>query len=346
MSELKVDYVLQIFSEFLKARDYDVDTRKTKLKEVRDFYHYTGKIDFRSVKDTHIEKYIDYLNNAVSEATGKKYAYRTKLTKLNAVKQVFECLYLSEEIFINPYKDFKLDKPGEDNVRHILTKEEMFKFLDSIDIDKPLGLRDRAFFELAYSSGLRCGELCKLTIEDLDFEKRLLLVREGKWKKDRIVPVSMTAVKFIKKYLGDRTNKSDPLFKSRYGYLSARTVRLRFRTLFKASGIKKDKITVHSIRHSTATHLLEAGADIRYVQELLGHESIETTVMYTHALEESLKKVYKRFHPRENEFYKEVSPSYDRYLDEFLCELKKVKTENRKPKTIKRKKDWEKKRRK
>jgi integrase/recombinase XerD len=180
-------------------------------------------------------------------------------------------------------------------------------------------------------------------VGDYDAANRLLLIRESKWGKDRVVPVSQVAAAFVEKQIAGR-RKEEPMFGSRRFRLSQTRIRKVFKRRLKESGIDKPGATLHSIRHATATHLLLNGAPIRYVQELLGHESIETTVRYTHVLTENLKRIYRQFHPRENALYKEVTKEYVDRLAEFKAELMRVRGENRKEKTVERKRKWEEKR--
>ena len=203
-------------------------------------------------------------------------------------------------------------------------------FLDSITGGEHRFLLKRAIFELIYSSGLRVSEAVNLNMSDIDFAGRILTVREGKGGRDRTVPFSEVAALFLKRYIGKgrkefvsaiRGLPEEPLFLSEYGRLSSVTVRKYFKEILEKTNIKRKRLTVHSIRHSCATHLLEAGADVRYVQELLGHESIETTVKYTHLMMENLKRAYRSAHPRENEYYEEIDEEYLQNIENLKEEI-------------------------
>ena len=201
----------------------------------------------------------------------------------------------------------------------------MSEFLGRLEEDNCLGVRDRALFELMYSSGLRCSDISGLTLGDVDTDNRELLVRRGKFGKDRVVPISEVAALFLKRYIGNRKKKDEPVFWSRTGPLTSSGIGRRFRDLVKNLGLYKKGVSAHSVRHSTATHLLEHGAGIRYVAELLGHENMQTTVRYTHMLPENLKRVYRQYHPRENECFREVDEGYVKRIQAFEQLLMKSK---------------------
>jgi integrase/recombinase XerD len=190
----------------------------------------------------------------------------------------------------------------------VFSEEEItrLRFLDGIDIHQPLGLRDRAIFELLYSSGLRASEVGKLNRGDIDLDSRMLIVRDAKSSKDRVVPISEVAHRFLSLYLGGASNAQHPAFLGQKGRIGPGCVTRRFGFHLARAGLEGKGLSVHSIRHATATHLLAHGADLRYVQELLSHQSIETTVVYTNELFENLKRIYKSFHPRENALYREI----------------------------------------
>ena len=186
-----------------------------------------------------------------------------------------------------------------------------------------------------YSSALRVSEVSKLDIADLDFNERMVIVRGGKWGKDRVEPVSEVAIKFLKLYVSARQEASGPLFLSEgRRRLGGAAINRRVKEHLKAQGIYRRGLSAHSFRHATATHLLAHGADLRYVQELLGHESIETTVIYTHELVENMKRIYKSYHARENELYEEVGDEYLKRLDAFIQRLKRQKKRSAKNKHI------------
>lgn len=173
-------------------------------------------------------------------------------------------------------------------------------------------------------------EVLSVALADLDLRERIVLVRDGKGGKDRYVPFSQTARTFLQKYLDQlrpRLVKTVPklerevVFLRKRKKLSKTMIWMVFAAALKKAGIKKKNRTVHSIRHSCATHLLEAGADVRTVSEFLGHTSIEITARYTHVQLAGLKKQFKKYHPRENELYREVDDEYRTAVSQLKAEL-------------------------
>lgn len=184
----------------------------------------------------------------------------------------------------------------------------MASFLDSIVTKTGFGARDRAIFELMYVTGIRIGEVQNLNIDDIDFSLKEITIREGKGDKDRIVPLGSVAEDYINLWIkrgrkGVKASQRALFINSLEGRLKVGRIRAIFDKYLQLNNLENKGFTPHSIRHSCAIHLLQNGADIRYVQELLGHESIETTAGYTKSMIKSLKKLHKTYHPRENELY-------------------------------------------
>jgi site-specific recombinase XerD len=337
MKRLTKIYAGKLFKKYLREAGYKKNTVKNIMVNVHKFFEYLedGK-DMREVGKTEFKGFLKELNTSVSERTGKQYSLRTKMSIWGAVKLLFRSLYLQEFLIINPLQDFTVKLKGLKNKRKVMSQKEMARFLDGIDTDGLLGLRDRAMFELMYSSGLRDSEVAALNVDDIDFSNRMILVRQSKWDKDRVVPVSEVATLYLKRYLSERKLIREVVFIGRRGRLKGSSINSRFKQLLKEQGMYRQGLCAHSIRHSVATHLLANGADLRYVQELLGHESIETTVGYTHELYDNLKRIYKSYHPRENEYYKEADNQYIERLKTFRKELIKQKTESRRERELKR----------
>jgi integrase/recombinase XerC len=225
-------------------------------------------------------------------------ARSTASRRLSALRSFYRYLYREGLARSNPAKLVASPKlPGK--LPRFLTVDEIFSL-----VEKPEGLgilaaRDRAILELLYSSGLRVGELAGLDVNDLDIEEGLVKVR-GKGRKERMVPVGSKAVDAVKSYVVERMlgKKNDPaLFLNRSGRrLTERSVRrivLKYARMLALGG----KVSPHTIRHTFATHLLHGGADLRVIQELLGHSSLSTTQKYTHLDITRLTEVYDRAHP-------------------------------------------------
>ncbi|MCI5524441.1 MAG: tyrosine recombinase [Spirochaetales bacterium] len=185
----------------------------------------------------------------------------------------------------------------------VLSVEQVDAFLDSIDTDTPLGIRDRALFELIYSCGLRISEACSLLVSNVHFDQQMILVF-GKGNKERFVPFGEVAKKWLKKWLEVRNDfvknlQTPTVFVNYKGKpLSRKGVWKNFQKIEALSGVTAK---VHTLRHSFATHLLSGGADLRSVQELLGHSDLATTQIYTHLTDTELKDYHKEFFPGHNQ---------------------------------------------
>jgi integrase/recombinase XerC len=221
--------------------------------------------------------------------------------KLASIRSFFQYLVREGIISKNPAKGVATPKT-EKYIPTTLTIDEMFRMLDAPDISNPLGLRDRAILELLYSSGIRVGELTQLNCEHVDWELGIVKVL-GKGKKERIVPIGSKAIEALtdslrRRGLSPGSGRGRPLFiNTRGGRLSDRSVRRIVEKYGKKCGLEKS-IGPHALRHTFATHLLDAGADLRDIQELLGHVSLSTTQKYTHVSIDGLMDTYDRAHPR------------------------------------------------
>jgi integrase/recombinase XerC/integrase/recombinase XerD len=184
-----------------------------------------------------------------------------------------------------------------------LGRDDVAELLDRIPVKTPLEARDRAMFELAYSSGLRAEEIVNLNTDSIDFDSESLRVI-GKGSKTRLVPIGEPAQKALRRYVETARHaltggpRTDALFLSRNGLrLSTSDVRRRLQIWVRELS-KHGRVSPHSLRHSFATHLLEGGADLRSIQELLGHSSVSTTQIYTRVEPQTLRDAYQRSHPR------------------------------------------------
>ncbi len=226
---------------------------------------------------------------------------RTVAKILSALRSFLQFLVLEDERSDNPALLVESPKPVQ-RVPGVLSVAEIEALLGAIDPSSPLGLRDRALFELIYSSGLRISEAVDLTVARVFLDEGVLRVR-GKGNKERLVPMGPVAVRWLRQYLQDgrprlvkAPARSDRLFLNHLGNgLSRKGMWKRFHQLCSAAGIRAK---VHTLRHSFATHLLEGGADLRAVQELLGHADIATTQIYTHIDKEELHVWHSTHHPR------------------------------------------------
>ena len=232
----------------------------------------------------------------------KKVKKSTSGRKLAAIRSFYKFCVQRKWMADNPANIVSTPKQ-EKTVPSFLTEEEMAEFLDFPCSGKVLDLRDKAMLELLYASGIRVSELVGLNLEDLNYDERLIRVK-GKGKKERMIPFGKNAEESLQIYISRRMmiNKGkideEALFLNYRGQrLSTRSVERTVDFYIQRSAVRR-KISPHSLRHSFASHLLSRGADLRVIQELLGHESLATTQKYTHMDLRHLLEVYKKSHPR------------------------------------------------
>lgn len=229
----------------------------------------------------------------------KNFSKKSVARKISSCRAFFRYLFREGKIKLNPFEHILTPKLGK-RLPSFLYPEEVVKLLNAVNLKLKNGPRDLAILELIYASGMRVGEIAKLRADSLDLESGEVLV-QGKGDKERIVLIGSHSISAIKKYLESRNNfgsEEKILFLGRRGTkLTSRSVERMIRKYAKKAGIEK-RVTPHTLRHSFATHLLSGGADLKIVQELLGHSSLSTTQIYTHITKEKLKSVYDKAHPR------------------------------------------------
>ncbi|MCO7134228.1 site-specific tyrosine recombinase XerD [Ligilactobacillus salivarius] len=262
------------------------------------FLEYLRKNEIPSFKQVNKEIIVNYMQ---AEKNNNK-ANSSILRSVSSLRKFFQ--YLAQEKIIEKDPMLLIDTPKKkQHLPQVLTKEEVEKLLHSPNTGQVLGLRDRAMLELMYATGLRISEIINLKLEDLHLTMGTLQTL-GKGHKERIVPVGDEAIKWVNRYLEEarpkllKQKRSNYLFLNFHGNnLTRQGVWKNLKAEVRKAGIKKN-ITPHTLRHSFATHILENGADLRIVQELLGHADISTTQIYTHLSNKQLADIYNRAHPR------------------------------------------------
>jgi len=253
-----------------------------------------------SVQTSAIRTYLAYLNE-------KQYSKATIARKLATLRSFYKFLIKRYQLSSNPVTEVRTPKQDK-KLPRFLEYEEVKKLLETPPMDSWLGARDRAILETLYSTGMRVSELVALNMDDVDFLGEVVHVR-GKGKKERITPISSSALQVIQHYMEFRNKRaqsnanfdSKVLFVNKHGRrLSTRSVRRKMDKYLKMAGLDPS-ISPHTLRHSFATHMLNNGADLRSVQELLGHQSLSTTQVYTHLSTSKIKEVYENAHPREQQ---------------------------------------------
>lgn len=241
---------------------------------------------------------VDYLmiRKFLANLRSSEYNKRTIARKLATLRSFFKFLYKEGYIKSNPISTISTPKMDK-KLPKFLDVASVARLIESPQTNDSLGMRDRAIMELLYSSGLRVSELVGLDVDDCDFIGGVVKVM-GKGKRERICPVGEKATDALRSYLKKRRVNNKALFLNKSGSrLRDRSVRrIIDKYILKISF--KEKISPHTLRHTFATHLLDRGADLRSVQELLGHKNLSTTQIYTHVTPERLKSVYDKTHPR------------------------------------------------
>lgn len=299
----------------LKFHNKSETTIAVNMRGIRNFVIDLVKIGVEFAEDlklSHIKRYLTdryyHLNSK-----GKQNQPSSRNREISRIRQYLRFLHEKEYVAQDFAPDIELVKESKLTIpKDILTKRELFKLFNQPDTASIYGYRDRMIFELLYATGMRRSELCKLRPDDIDFENKTVFIREGKGKKDRVIPVCDTALKYVSHYL--KYVRPYLKVKSQKGavqdeelVLSTKGKAIKPNKLndlledhFKNAKFKK-KVSIHSLRHTVATHLLQKGMPLRQVQEFLGHVDLNTTAKYLHLQIKDLQREYKKCHPRERD---------------------------------------------
>lgn len=270
-------------------KNYSPHTILNYRLDLEEFAKFNHNIPVTQVEYTTLRRFLAHMREL-------KLKPRSVARKLSSIRSFFKYLQREKIVEKNPAALLvtpKLDKP----LPHFLSESEAVQLINAPNSDKLSDNRDKAIFEVLYSTGIRVSELVGMDIDDVDFISNIARVM-GKGRKERIIPIGDTALDVLKKYIDSRAHQSNALFLNKSGgRLSDRSVR-NIINKFILKEAMRQHVTPHMFRHSFATHLLNRGADLRSVQELLGHVNLSTTQIYTHLTTDKLKSVYDKAHPR------------------------------------------------
>ena len=295
----------EAYLESLGARNYAQGTLEGRRESLKTFLGWAAERDVtRAGQITRpiLETFQRWLWR-YQKSNGQRLSWSTQRNHLGTLKDFFRWITRQNVILHNPASELELPRPERRLPQEVLTLSEVERLLAVPDTNDPLGVRDRALLELFYSTGMRRTELCRLDLADLHTQRRTVHVRQGKGKKDRMVPVGARAIAWLERYLAEvrprlcLDTRTQALLLTGYGEAFNPDVLSRMVSAWlKQAGLKR-KGCCHVLRHSCATHMLENGADIRFIQQLLGHEKLDTTAIYTEVSIKQLQEVHARCHP-------------------------------------------------
>jgi integrase/recombinase XerD len=297
-----LEALIALMADF-RLRNYSpktIDNYGDQLKRFGEWLPEELADDLRRVTRTDIDLYQRYVQ---TEAI----SVETRALRLRAVKRLFDYLTASGHLLLHPAEHIVEIRRKDRLPKAVLSVKQVNQLLAAPDTETQLGIRDRTLLEVLYSTGVRVGELEQLFVSDVDCSSQTLHIRYGKGATERVVPLGQTAAQWVKRYLDDvrpallqHRLHERALFLVRSGRpLMQMQIREILRVYQRRCHMRK-AVTPHALRHACATHLLQAGADIRLIQELLGHALLDSTAIYTRVTAIDLKAVHMRAHPRDN----------------------------------------------
>ena len=290
----KIDTLTKEFIEYLLIdKKYSVNTIKSYQNDLNKYQKYFKNKTIDNIYEKDIKDYLKYLKNEKNEL-------KTISHNISTLRSFYKFLLIEKKTNQNPMEWIEIPKTKK-SIPKTLSFEEINALLD-IKLENNYSYRNKAMLELMYSSGLRVSELINVKIHDIDNESCVIRIM-GKGSKERIIPLGDYAIKYVDIYLKEHRNKlikkeyNDYLFLNNHGNKMTRQGFFKIiKNLAKEQKIKTE-FSPHTLRHSFATHLLDGGADLRSIQEMLGHSDISTTQIYTHVSKEKIKENYNNFHP-------------------------------------------------
>ena len=304
IGHLPLTAYMEAHFEWMLVTGYSADTVRARRVSIRRFIGWCeerGISDPREITKPVIDRYQRHLFYYRKE-DGTPLTVGSQLGALAPLKTFFKWLARENYILYNPASELQLPKQPKQLPRHIPTMQEVEAILMQADIGNAQGLRDRAMLETLYSTGMRRMELVNLSVYDVDLARQIVFVREGKGKRDRVIPIGKRACLWIDKYLLEArpqliSGNVEALFVTDYGEVpETYYVSNKVKHYMEFAGVDKPG-SAHLLRHACATHMLENGADIRYIQAMLGHANLQTTEIYTHVSIDKLQQIHAATHP-------------------------------------------------
>jgi integrase/recombinase XerD len=309
------------FLDRLKLRNLSPSTIAQDDKNIRSFLGFMRRkklFELEDVDRAAFERYRDYLMGEYRMSNGRTLDVMTIQNRIFSVQRWFRFLRKKGVLAFDPIADVRAPRRKKRLPSGILSVEEIERLMRLPDLKTPRGYRDRTIMELLYSTGARSSEACEFKVEDINLEKKTAFIHAGKGGKDRFVPLTTQCCRFLGRYLAEirpalleglrpagrryieeAGTGGDYLFISIYGGRVRRTwLGGIMKDYLARAGLSRRIQPVHGFRHSVATHLIEGGMDVRYVQVFLGHNNINSTQIYTHVERKTLHRLIKRYHPR------------------------------------------------
>lgn len=296
---MNVNVSLNLFIEYLQIeKNYSQYTIEHYEYDIREFFLFMSE---QGIEMLNLVQYSD-VRIFLTDLYNKRLKRKSVARKISCLRSFFKFLVREKLVKENPFSLVSIPK-SEKRLPQFFYEEELRVLFDSCETDTPLGLRNKAILEILYATGMRVGECAKIKLKDLDFHISTVLVH-GKGSKDRYIPFGSFAHEALQAYIHNgrvdllKGGENDHLFLNYRGNaLSERGIRMILDKLIEKSSLN-GKIHPHMLRHTFATHLLANGADMRTVQELLGHAFLSSTQVYTHVTNEYLRNTYMTHHPR------------------------------------------------
>jgi len=309
-----VPQLLKAFESWIRLQGFAQNSPQDHRQKVSRFFTFAadrglvgerGRVELSAIDQEVIADYQAFLFATVSEKTGKKLSTTSQINYLSYLETFYRFLKGTKRIVLDPTEIIRLPRHPKPLPAVLLDPQEVRRLLAQPNLHNPLGFRDRVIFEVFWCTGMRVGELVRLEVADVRFEEGLITLREPKGRKDRSVPVGEGALTWLYEYIehvrpvlakgGDDAH----LFLNRHARGMDKTgIFHKLKVYRRRAGIKKP-IGTHTFRHTLATEMLKAGADLRHIQEMLGHDNLLTTQRYLHIVKTELRKVHGLTHPRE-----------------------------------------------
>jgi len=309
---MQLNKSLMLFKEYLINYNYSKRTQKGYIQQTNKFllfvmHNYPSIKSLEKINKQVILDYLSYLTN-YKDNRGKPLTTTTICIKLKILRAFFKYLLKNDLILKNPILEIELPRTNQSLPRGILSIAQVETLLNSVKLDSPINIRNKSIIELFYDIGIRTSECCNLKIGDVDLKEHIITIEKGKGGKTRILPLGQYAAYYLnlyfksaRKYFLKNCNQDEGyIYLTKSGRKFTRDILNRevIQKIAKNANFKKN-ITCYTFRHSIATHLLQQKVDIRYISQLLGHSSLNTTKRYTRVDITDLKKVHSLYHPRE-----------------------------------------------